>query len=137
MGLFDYFSKKNGQNNGSEEKTAYEIPEAEFSEKEKTYNETSDNGNGITMLYAFLDRNHEGKGYDDALMNPDTKHMEESVAGLKNDLERIIGRVKTQYEDFIRDVDLHIDLRGRTGMVDLVDELTVKKQTAESHVKKI
>ncbi|WP_316826440.1 hypothetical protein [Pedobacter miscanthi] len=120
-----------------------DIPENIFIENEKDLALKNDDvaakkvDHSIELLFDFLDKNHETKGYDDALMNPDTKHMEQNIDSLKNQLERTIRRVKTFYEDFIKEIDFHIDSRARSGMVDVVDELKMKKNIAESHMKKV
>ncbi|MBB1286928.1 hypothetical protein HRH25_21275 [Flavisolibacter sp. BT320] len=149
MGLFSFFNRKNGHANGTDvlnPSTAQplpEIPEGVFIEKDKPADTRQDekNGtaaeNGINVLFQFLERNHEGKGYDDALVNPDTTHLEQNIEALKNDLERTIRKVKTFYEDFIREIDFHISSRSRSGMIDTVGELTVKKETAENHIKQV
>jgi hypothetical protein len=59
------------------------------------------------------------------------------VIALKNDLERSIRKVKTFYEDFIRQINFHITSRSRSGMIDTVEELTVKKEIAESHIRQV
>ena len=92
---------------------------------------------GINVLFAFLERNHEGRGYDDALVNPDQTHLAQNIESLKNELERTIRRVKTFYEDFINEINFHISSRSRSGMVDTVEELNMKKQIAESHIQKV
>lgn len=117
-----------------------EIPENVFIEKD--INQQSETTikrpeNTIELLFDFLDKNHENKGYEDALMNPDVKHLEQNIEALKNQLERTIRRVKTFYEDFIKEIEFHIDSRGRSGMVDVVDELKMKKSIAESHIRKV
>ncbi|WP_298737821.1 hypothetical protein [uncultured Chitinophaga sp.] len=120
-----------------------DIPETTFIEKEAPEMEHSEekaivpiNG-GIQLLYEFLDRNFESKGYNDALINPDITHLEQNVIALKNDLERSIRKVKTFYEDFIRQINFHIASRSRSGMIDTVEELTVKKEIAESHIQQV
>lgn len=120
-----------------------EIPENIFIEKEDDSN-TKSNGtitkrreSTIELLFDFLDENHEAKGYDDALLNPDVKHLEQNIDSLKNQLDRTIRRVKTFYEDFIKEIDFHIDSRSRSGMVDIIDELKMKRNIAESHIEKV
>lgn len=147
MGLFNLFNRQ--QRNGHDhtqniESNIGDIPEQLFIEKEqpdKTQKEekpaSSTNGSGIYLLYEFLDKNHESKGYSDALINPDTTHLDQNVAALKNDLERSIRKVKTFYEDFIRQINFHIASRARSGMIDTVEELTVKKEIADSHIKQV
>jgi hypothetical protein len=122
--------------------TDLDVPEHLFIEKEndlpKTYDSTIKKiENNIELLFDFLDKNHEAKGYDDALINPDVSHLEQNVLALKNQLERTIRRVKTFYEDFIKEIDFHINSRARSGMVDIVDELKMKRDIAESHIQKV
>jgi len=136
MGLFTFFNKKGS--NGRD------IPENIFVEKENTPTDKPEeknnlglNESGIVILFQFLEKNHEGKGYDDALINPDSSHMQQNAESLKNELERTIRKVKTFYEDFIREIDFHITSRSRSGMIDTVEELSMKREIAESHVKKV
>jgi len=145
MGLFTFFNReKNGQSHRSDPAIPVpDIPEETFIEKEPPGNTASDEKHpnkvidGIHMLYEFLDKNYESKGYNDALINPDTTHLDQQVTALKNDLERAIRKVKTFYEDFIKTINFHITSRGRSGMIDTVEELTVKKEIAESHIKQV
>ncbi|MBF4491893.1 hypothetical protein IR010_05010 [Flavobacterium sp. MR2016-29] len=150
MGLFNLFnSKQNSSGNSMNYKqdnsnSLVEIPEKVFLEKEKlttdstqTDRTVSNYENGISLLFTFIEKNYEGKGYDDALINPDNIHLEQNIEALKNDLERTIRKIKTFYEDFIREINFHIETRSRSGMVDTVEELTVKKDTAEEHINQI
>jgi hypothetical protein len=147
MGLFSFLNRKNpyvnGDINGASAMALPEIPENLFVEREKQAdNDTQDKvaapvDGGINVLFHFLEQNYERKGYDDALMNPDNTHLEQNVNALKNDLERTIRRVKTFYEDFIREINFHIASRSRSGMIDTVEELTVKKETAEQHISQV
>jgi len=93
--------------------------------------------NNIDLLFRFLDRNLETQGYDDALINPDTTNLLENTAAIKNELQRTIKKVRTFYEGFIREINFHIESRGRSGMVDTVQELQMKKQIAEDHIQKV
>lgn len=146
MGLFNIFNRQ--RQNGYSHTVAMEdavpdIPEETFIEKELPGKEPSEEktvtaaSGGIHLLYDFLDKNYESKGYNDALMNPDTTHLEQNVVALKNDLQRSIRKVKTFYEDFIRQINFHIASRSRSGMIDTVEELTMKRETAESHIKQV
>lgn len=146
MGLFDIFNRQrpNGHSHAMTiDSVIPDIPESTFIEKEAPEKEQTEekavaplNG-GIHLLYEFLDKNFETKGYNDALINPDTTHLDQNVIALKNDLERSIRKVKTFYEDFIRQINFHITSRSRSGMIDTVEELTVKKEIAESHIAQV
>ena len=146
MGLFNFLNRqqRNGHNHIPDlEAPAQDIPEGLFIENAQTgkappdVKPTNQAISGIHTLYEFLDKNYESKGYNDALINPDATHLDQNVTALKNDLERAIRKVKTFYEDFIRQINFHITSRSRSGMIDTVEELTVKKETAESHIKQV
>ncbi|AEW02410.1 hypothetical protein A4D02_00210 [Niastella koreensis] len=150
MGLFSFFNNKNGHSNGLNGSTLPighdypEVPEKLFIEKEAPKENkpegtpiTATSENNIDLLFKFLDRNHESSGYDDALINPDTSHMEQRIQAIKNEFERTIRKVKTYYEDFIKEIEFHIISRSRNGMIDTVEELTMKKEIAESHIRKV
>jgi len=146
MSLFDIFNRQ--RQNGHSHTLAIEeaipdIPETTFIEKEAPEKEppaekpVAPFNGGIHLLYDFLDKNYESKGYNDALINPDATHLNQNVIALKNDLERSIRKVKTFYEDFIRQINFHISSRSRSGMIDTVEELVVKKEIAESHISQV
>ncbi len=151
MGLFNFFNSKSQVANSvdnlpnlSTMQNLQEIPENVFVEKDKPQssspeekNVSTASENGINLLFQFLERNHEGKGFEDALVNPDNTHLVQNIEALKNDLERTIKKLKIFYEDFIREINFHIVSRSRSGMVDTVEELSVKKDTAESHIRQI
>jgi len=150
MGLFNFFNNKREAIRNSEQKfggdTFTAIPEEIFTERtDPTISnapkevELQDNVviNNLDQLYKSLDRNLESKGYDDALINPDSSHLEQNLEAHKKELMRNIKRVKTFYEDFIREINYHIESRSRSGMIDTVDELKMKKDIAESHIEKV
>lgn len=136
MGLFNFFNRKK---QSSEQENA--VPEDIFTEKSSADSSASLNGHpegkGIYQLFLFFEKNHEARGYEDALVNPDNSHLVQNKEALKNEMERIIKRVRTFYEDFIQETNFHISSRSRSGMVDTVEELTMKKEIAESHIKKV
>lgn len=147
MRLFSFFNRKNGVAKDPNISTAQDQQNMHgdglIEKKSSGLLKTGENENveptpiGINLLFQFLERNHEGKGYDDALINPDNTHLIQNTEALKNELERTIRRVKTFYEDFVKEIDFHIGSRSRSGMVDTVEELTMKKEIAESHIKKV
>lgn len=158
MGLFNLFNRKENQLGATESSNFLssenkDISENLFIEKEDLYQDvnkqdlnvipkgeqqkTAVNENGINVLYQFFEKSYEAKGYDDALINPDSDHLQQNIISLKYDLERNIKKVKTFYEDFINEIDFHITSRSRSGMVDTVEELEMKKSIAENHTKKV
>lgn len=120
-----------------------EIQEETFIEKPPLENNTNDtekkpeqSQDNIHLLYAFLLKDYQQQGYNDALVHPDTSYMTERVKEFRGELNITIRKVKTFYEDAIRELDCYILSRNRQGMVDLVDELKMRKEKATDHHKK-
>ena len=143
MGLFSFLNRKNGsENHVNGADSSEKLPATAngvFIENNDpaSANKNGSSEQGINLLFQFLEKNYEKKGYDDALINPDNTHLEQNVAALKNELQRTIRKVKTFYEDFIREINFHISSRTRSGMIDTVEELNAKKETAESHIRQV
>lgn len=143
MGLFDFFKKNQPQ-------TVTTVPmqqQPEISKElfieEKDPNEQSpiiqSNGvaNGIEAIYAFLQADYESRGYSDALTNPDDSYKTDNIKLIKLDLQILIQKVNTYYEDLIRELDFHISSRGRAGLIDLVEELKTRKEMVHEHMSKV
>ncbi len=90
--------------------------------------------NDLRTLFQFLEQNLEKKGYEDALMNPDTSFMEEQVKYVNNELDLVIAKVKSYYDNHLREVNFHIETRKRNGMVETVEELITHKATMDAEV---
>ncbi len=117
------------------------IPEHVFIEYEKpTVNqdmeaiEQENEKNDLKSLYRFLERNLEKKGYEDALINPDTSYMETHIRYIHNELNLVLAKVKTYYSGHLRNINFHIETRKRSGMIETVDELLSHKATVEEDI---
>lgn len=145
MGILDFWKNKNNPSTeqNTVNQTVPEIKEEVFTEKDlpKTItmepNISNTPQNDIYVLYQFLERNLEQQGYEDALLNPDSSHMNQNIESIKIQLEITISKVKTYYANYIRTIDFHIESRKRNGMVDTVDELISQKENAEEEIKTI
>jgi hypothetical protein len=152
MGLFNFFKKDQTaqQDFGDRSESAFsenkdkEIPKSEFVDEgvphsESPDGEIRDSGSepNLDYLYRFLDKSYEDVGYNDALRNPDTSHMEENIKELRFALQRTFEKTKKYYYDLIREINFHIESRSRSGMIDTVDELKMKKGKAEEHIDRI
>jgi hypothetical protein len=85
----------------------------------------------LETLYKFLDQNLEKKGYEDALVNPDTSYMEEHIRLLQNELELLVSRIQSDYRSHANKIDFHIETRKRSGMIETVEELLAHKKTTD------
>ena len=134
----------NGKSTRGEAETPHHnIPEDIFIEKNtpnaqpETVEENESPQDNIHMLYGFLSKDYQQLGYDDALVHPDTSYKDEKIREIQGDLDIVIRKSKTFYEDAIRELEFLIASRNRLGMVDVVDELKMRREKAEDHYKKV
>lgn len=141
-----WFSKIFGKNGKSDKAdiTGYPIiPENVFIEKSNVNNKAESNEeselsqHNINMVYSFLSKDYHQVGYDDALVYPDTSYSAEKILEIQGDLKIVIWKSKTYYEDAIKELDFLIASRNRLGMVDVVDELKMRKEKADDHYRKV
>jgi hypothetical protein len=147
MGWFNFFSKKNGtelQNAGNDSITPNlnpDIPKELFSDGNLKLQQGSlaanGSGNGMEQVYNFLQADYESKGYSDALVNPDNSYKTDNIRLMQLDLKILIDKTNTYYENILSELSLHIVIRTRAGLVDLVQELETRKLLVEDHQKKL
>ena len=137
MGLFSFLNKKPVSPPPAEPVTVPgEIPGGESSAHELT-DLQDHNINGIEAIYAYLQGDYESKGFNDALTNPDDSYKQDNIRLIRFDLQILIQKVSTYYEDLESELGLHITTRGRAGLVDLVEELQTRKQMVGEHKAKV
>ena len=128
MGLFNFF-RKNGQqaanNNGS--------PVG----NEGMTMIASNNVKGINAIYAFFQDDYETRGYNDALTNPDESYKSDNIRLFNHDLLILIDRSANYYDNFLKELDFHISSRTRAGLIDLVEELKIRKDIISDLLEKI
>lgn len=143
MSWFSNLFGKNKASNGIHTANNPEIPEDVFIEKNAgieqpvSKEEKEMDQDNIHMLYAFLSKDYHQMGYDDALAYPDTSYRSEKIREIQGELDIVIRKSKTFYEDAIRELDFLISSRNRLGMVDVVDELAMRKEKAAEHYNKV
>jgi hypothetical protein len=147
MGWFNFFSKRNGsvvQPPGNDSITLKTDPDTHkelLSERDFRLQQGSlaanGAGNGMEQVYNFLQADYESKGYSDALVNPDNSYKTDNIRLMQLDLKILIDKTNTYYENLISELNLHIFIRTRAGLVDLVQELETRKLLVEDHQKKL
>jgi hypothetical protein len=94
-------------------------------------------GNGMEQIYSFLQADYESRGYSDALVNPDNSYKTDNIKLMQLDLQILIDKTNTYYENLISELNFHIIIRSRAGLVDLVQELESRRLLVEDHQKKL
>ena len=136
MGLFDFFRKKQPVESSLLNVTP-EIPKNIFIEDRDFVEADKKKDVGIDAVYNFLLEDFEVRGYNDAMTNPDDSYKSDNLKLLAQDLDILLQKVDTYYQDRLKVVDFHIASRGRAGLVDLVEELKTQRETLIDHMAKI
>ncbi len=91
----------------------------------------------LEKIYAFAEIDHEQKGYDDALINPDNSYSEDNIKLLKYDLHIRIKRAYKTYGDYIRDIEFHIESRSNAGLIDTVKLLKTELEKTKDSIEQV
>lgn len=139
MGLFDVFRKRKMMEEQSLSVTnpTPDIPREIFLEENAPVETNKAKEFGIEAIYNFLLEDFETRGYNDALVNPDDSYKADNLLLLSQDLDILIQKVNTYYQDKFKEIDFHIASRSRAGLIDLVEELKTFQETLKDHMAKI
>lgn len=137
MGLFSFKQKKSAANTNPESTidAASEIAGGSQSSVNPAVMEQQ--SYGIDAIYAFLQADYEARGYNDALTNPDESYKADNIKLFQHDLQILIQRSFIFYDDKLKEIDFHIGSRSRAGLVDLVEELKIKRMLVVEHIEKV
>jgi hypothetical protein len=127
MGLLNFFGLKRSNSTVDE----IEPTEEQFIDK----SEPSDLQNvvankesyGLYQIFDYASTDFEQRGYQDALINPDSSYKQENIELLIEDLRIKIRQAKNHYTTKLKTLDFHIKSRNDAGLIDIVDELESKK----------
>lgn len=141
MRFIDFFKKNTSNNPTSME---------EFEKEENVQNESSTNekdssvvtikygtGMPIDLIYNFLQKDYEAKGYEDALSNPEVSYKEMNKAIIRSKLEVKFRQVRLCYIDKMQKLDFHINSRREAGLIDFVKQLEMEKSKLQEHIERL
>ena len=133
MKFFNFFKKdKSLQENNTPTKELFIEEETEAITNNlnlKKYN--------LDSIYEFAETDFEEKGYNDALINPDNSYKEDNIKLLKYDFQIKIKRAYKTYEDYIKDIQFHIETRKNAGLVDTVKLLETELIKTKDSIEEI
>lgn len=140
MALFNFLRKKNHNTDGNDGNPVGIHKELLSPGDPAGYNTSLISGNGtrgLDAIYAFLQYDYESRGYNDALTNPDESYKADNIMLFHHDLIILIDKSSTYYEDLLKEVDFHINSRTRAGLIDLVEELKIRREMVLDHIEKV
>lgn len=92
---------------------------------------------GLDAVYAFLQYDYESKGYNDALTNPDESYKADNIKLFHHDLMILLDRTAVYYDGLLKQLDFHMSSRSRAGLIDLVEELKIRKEQTLDHIARL
>lgn len=90
----------------------------------------------IDAIYAFIARDYEDVGYEDAMCNMDPSYKESKILLIRNELKRLFEQVNLRYKKDLRELEVQINLVAQQGLMNTSAELNARKQTYLEHMDK-
>lgn len=147
MAFFNWFGKSKPQvaENGDkddEDKSLPEIKREDFVDDSDPKNDERiiiryGTGMPIDLIYAYIDKDYEQVGYDDAICNVDNTYKESKKEIIHNGLKRLFEQVRLKYRGDLRDLDVQIGIVEQQGMINTAEALKARKETFLEHLKTI
>ena len=94
-------------------------------------------GRPIDAIYAFITRDFEDEGYNDALINNDKSYRDTKEALLRNNLKLRFQQVKVRYQDDIRKLKVQVQIAEESMVVSSAAQLKATIETFQSHLAEI
>lgn len=88
----------------------------------------------IDIIYAFIERDYENEGYEDAMCNPDDSYKESKKVMIKHSLKRLFEQVGLRYKSDLRDIEVQIGIMNQQGMSNTASTLQARKDTLLEHL---
>ncbi len=94
-------------------------------------------GMPIDVIYAYIGKDYEPDGYEDALVNPSVEYCKTKETIILNQLQQLFRQVTLTYKGEIRMLDVHIENSKSLFNLSSAAMLEAKKETCEEHIAEI
>ena len=88
----------------------------------------------IDAIYAYINRDYEQSGYDDAMVNADSTYKDSKKNIIKNELRRLFEQVTLRYRNDLRDIEVQIEIVEQQGLINTASSLKARKDTYIEHM---
>lgn len=142
MGFFNIFGKKSDEGKVMN----ISLPEAEpaevkdvavtqenKSEEEKPLTVSYATGWPIDVIYGYLHKNYESKGFDDAMLKGDLAFRDMNMNLIKNKILMVFREINLNYDVMKQDLQTRIDNCNAAGLLTTVSELEKTMSTINAH----
>lgn len=146
MGLFNIFGKKNDESkvmsislpNAEPAEAKAEVENVAVTQEDK-HNEEKPltvsyaTGWPIDVIYGYLHKSYENKGFDDAMLKSDLTFRDLNMNLIKNKILMVFREVNLNYDVMKQDMQTRIDNCNAAGLLTTVSELEKNLATINSH----
>ena len=94
-------------------------------------------GMPIDVLYAFINKDYEQEGYQDALVNTDAEYCTAKESIILNKLQQLFRRVLLRYSGEIREIEVQAANAKSLFALTSASILEARKATCEEHIAEI
>lgn len=91
----------------------------------------------IDAIYAFVRKDLEADGYNDAICCPDNSYRDKRIKVYKNELRTIFEQVNLKYIDLIKQLEAQISFSKDQGLEGRANALEVQKSLMDEHVRRL
>lgn len=150
MGFFNIFSKKNSNENAVNiSLSAAEPAEAKESIENVPVAQTDDKSTGkpltvsyatgwpIDVVYGYLHKNYEDRGFEDAMMKSDLAFRDMNLRLIRNKILMVFREINLNYDVMKQDLQIRIDNCNAAGLLTTVVELEKSMHLIDAHKKEL
>ena len=137
MSLFNFFNRRNESANAAISMLPVLNPVDKSEEDVKGVMETSEpessdnepltisyaTGWPIDIIYGYLHKNYEDKGFDDSMIKSDLAFRDMNMNIIKNKILMVFREINLSYDVKKRDIETRIDTCSAAGLISTVTEL--------------
>lgn len=103
------------------------------SEEEKPLTVSYATGWPIDVIYGYLHKNYESKGFDDAMLKGDLAFRDMNMNLIKNKILMVFREINLNYDVMKQDLQTRIDNCNAAGLLTTVSELEKTMSTINAH----
>ena len=152
MAFFGLFNSKKNDNNSNiiplqlspyNEKSSLEgvTNEAPVAEKASPENKpltvSCATGWPIDIIYGYLHKNYENKGYEDAMLNSNLAFRDMNMNIIRQKILMVFREIKLNYGAMKQDLELRIQSCNAVGLLTTVADLNIQMTVINSHMEEL
>lgn len=144
MNIFRFLSKKNESDNAAitilPVMNQGENGESDIEQKEadrKTLTVSYATGWPIDIIYGYLHKNYEEKGFDDAMIKSDLAFRDMNMSIIRNKILMVFREVNLNYDVMRQDYETKINTCNAAGLLTTVSDLEKQIAIIDSHKKEL